>query len=414
MSAAFEYAPAFVPSDIGHAKRKAKQLRRAFPRLTLSSAQQVTSEAVGFDDWHALERAVRNGIRASALDSEITASEVAEGGQRQAIVLARRLNLSQENARTYLLDWGLTRESRPVVADSVNWPAPPIDEHVSALVCRTATADESDVLAVAGRRFARRSECRVAIVDRHLTTTEVRRRFEANHARTKKRAMHPFPPQPLAPVFSSLVELDAALTRWDASGAEFFVAFSGAGTLDDGQVTVHRANSLFDKVLPWLLAPFKKHNGEISPHFGVDSALERLLQARVDALLRGFPEQPIFRSSVWIAESSVDPKRVQIMSRRLFEYDEAVVGYQHNRWRRHMWRSSEDREAVKQAMLAMDTRVRAATCGDGALCLQYLMPDNDCFELVLPKGSYKVLPPGFFDSARHFIRENAVGLSEFS
>jgi hypothetical protein len=225
--------------------------------------------------------------------------------------------------------------------------------------------------------------------------------------------MYPFPPYALDSVFSSSDKLDAALVRWDASGAEFLVAFTGTGVLDDVLVPVHRANSLLDKVLPWLLLPIAEHNGEVSPHLSVDSALEPLLRARVEGLLRGLSEQAIFRSDVWIAQSSVAPKRVQIVSRRFFEHEESIVVYQHNRWRRHMLESSEDPVAVKQAMLTMDTRVRAATCGDGALCLQYLMPDNDWLEFVLPKGNYKVLPPGFHDSARQFVRDIAVQLCRF-
>ncbi|ANB73673.1 hypothetical protein AYM40_15890 [Paraburkholderia phytofirmans OLGA172] len=61
----------------------------------------------------------------------------------------------------------------------------------------------------------------------------------------------------------------------------------------------------------------------------------------------------------------------------------------------------------------MDTRMRAAISGDGALGLQYLMLDDDWVELVLPVRSYKVLPPGFHDSARQFIRDNAARLYEF-
>ncbi|BCF95888.1 hypothetical protein PPGU19_004570 [Paraburkholderia sp. PGU19] len=420
MSAAVQFAPVFIPSNIAHAKRKAKQLRRAFPRLTLSSAQQVTSEALGFDDWHTLERAVQSGIPASPLDSQITASELAERHRNQTVVLARRLNISEGDAATYLPTWGLTRESRHGVAGSVNWPEPPADEQVDALVRTTTSPDPAAVSAVAGRRFARRSECRLAIVDRHWDVTEIRRRLDIRRleierdSRKKRRGLSAFGPHPLESVLSSLDEIDAELTRWDASGAEFLVAFSGAGVLDDVLVTTNRVNSVLDKLLPWLLAPIAEHNGELSPCLSVDSALEPLLRTHVERLLRGLPERDAFRSGTQAVEWAVDPRRVQIVSRRFFEYDEAVVGYQHNRWRRHARKSSEGPAAVKQAMLAMDSRARAGTRGDGALVLQYLMPDDDWFELALPKGSFKVLPPGFHDSAREFVRDNAARLYEFS
>ncbi|WP_124715355.1 hypothetical protein [Burkholderia stagnalis] len=420
MSAAVQFAPVFVPSNIAHAKRKAKQLRRAFPSLTLSSAQQVTAEALGFDDWHALERAVQSGIPASPLDSQNTASELVERHRYQTVVLARRLNIPEGDAGTYLPTWGLTHESRSKVSDRANWPEPPSDENVNALVNQRVSPDTSDLRAVAGQRFACPPQCRLVIVDRHWDSTEIRRRLDIRRieierdSRTKRRRLSVFGPHPLESVFSSLDEIDAEITRWDASGAEFLVGFSGAGVLDDVLVPIHRANTLLDKVLPWLLAPFAEHNGDLSPNLSVDSALEPLLRAHVEGLLRGRPEQAIFRPSAWTAGSSVDPKRVQIVSSRLFEYDEAIVGYQHNRWRRHARKSSEGPAAVKQAMLAMDTRMRAAISGDGALGLQYLMPDDDWVELVLPVGSYKVLPPGFHDSAREFVRDNAARLYEFS
>jgi|SRR5260370_37562206 hypothetical protein len=65
-------------------------------------------------------------------------------------------------------------------------------------------------------------------------------------------------------VFSSPDELDRALVNWDVSGAEFLVAFSGAGALDDVLVSVRRGSNLLDRVLALLIEPIAAHNGELA------------------------------------------------------------------------------------------------------------------------------------------------------
>lgn len=102
--------PVFVPRSIDHPGTKAKQLRRAFPHIPLSLAQEVAAQAMGYSSWYAWtsQRGAARRTVPSPDDLEVTKEERALRLAYQAGAITASLGIAPAEADLFVYCWGLT------------------------------------------------------------------------------------------------------------------------------------------------------------------------------------------------------------------------------------------------------------------------------------------------------------------
>lgn len=128
---------AFVPTDIQYAKAKAKLLRKLVPaaELSLGQAQQLTAKALGHQDWHALEEALKAKTTSSLPSPLVSAAEQTMRWKTQLNALLTGSSLSREQIALVLEEWQLTG---PAPA-----PAPVSRDAIAVALDKAWPADES-------------------------------------------------------------------------------------------------------------------------------------------------------------------------------------------------------------------------------------------------------------------------------
>lgn len=68
-------AKPFVPASIDYPKKKARRLKSMLENRTLMECQQVIAKALGWEDWHALEQAIKEQRKPSLSDEHVDDDE---------------------------------------------------------------------------------------------------------------------------------------------------------------------------------------------------------------------------------------------------------------------------------------------------------------------------------------------------
>ncbi|WP_431798352.1 hypothetical protein SGO26_29475 (plasmid) [Cupriavidus metallidurans] len=397
----------FVPPNIGHAKRKAKQLRRAFPRLGLPLAQQVTAEALGFPDWYRLDQAVKRGLPSSQVDSCVEADEIQSRRKTQIRALALRGELSESDAAAFQSVWGLTSYGARQAVGAGLWPELPDDPEVDEFLKKFETRASIEALAAQSPHALSERQPRLIIIDSSDPLPELSLR-PSPHAKGKSRQLRfGLVPHPLELTDIPPDVLEEAIARWRSSDAEFFVVYSGGGVQPDETIVVRRLNNLLSEVLPRLVSASARGHA-IAVDIKAQKSVERLCQSAASRVSRG-RLRDAFRPEVPGMGADLDPVRVQVTSREYLHYEETLMAYLFDRW----WGAVEQRAAAgietwEDAISALRAKSRATMTGDGAIVMQYLLPDGDSACIVLDRDCYTMLPPGYQDTARRFALASAA------
>ena len=88
-----------VPPSIDRAKRVAKQLHEIYPQYPLSKAQEVTAKLMFWDDWHALDKAVKSSLPPGPFDSEFSESEYLVRMKEQVVILCLEMMMKDMKLR---------------------------------------------------------------------------------------------------------------------------------------------------------------------------------------------------------------------------------------------------------------------------------------------------------------------------
>lgn len=80
-----------TPATVERPKRIAKALDRIFPNQKLAKCQAVTAKLYGFQDWHALEEAIKSGTILGPFDEELSPEQLEKRRGAQMEILARQL-----------------------------------------------------------------------------------------------------------------------------------------------------------------------------------------------------------------------------------------------------------------------------------------------------------------------------------
>lgn len=391
----------FVPSHIGHAKRKAKQLRRAFPRLTLSLAQQVTAKAFGFPDWHWLDQAIKQGWASSPIDASVGPALVQARRETQLWALTNGASLSAPEAEDFQAIWELTTGGLSLSAATSSWPEIPDDPEVDVFLRRA-----SKLGPVAIHMGSSEQQPHLIVMDRSEPLPSFESRREQRGKGKRRRFTFGLAPHPLETIEIPPEMLQDAISRWQASDAEFFVAYSGANVGANELVSVRRLNNLISRVVPELMSACTGHPTAV--HVKAESTVERLVRtAAYWCNCEGFRETFTPRSLP--AVSCVDMMRVQITSRQHLDYEKSVMMLAYEAW----WGKAEQSIAAgfghcRDAAAALRGKARAVMHEDSSITMQYLLPNQDSVSIVLGGDCYRMLPAAFQDTARQFALERAA------